>query len=220
MSDELIKAVSEIEEDEALRLVKKRIGEGYNPLDILKDCQTAMNIVGERYQSGEYFLTELMMSGEILQSISDILKPVLQEQTDSSMEENSQKGVIVLGTVRGDIHDIGKDIVGFMLEVNGFKVHDLGIDVNESKFIEAVRDYKPQVLALSGFLTLAYDSMKVTVEALAKAHLRDTVKIMIGGGSQIGENVRNYVGADAFGKTAVEAVRLAKQWTSSEQAPE
>jgi methanogenic corrinoid protein MtbC1 len=128
--------------------------------------------------------------------------------------------VIVLGTVRGDIHDIGKDIVGFMLEVNGFKVHDLGIDVNESKFIEAVRDYKPQVLALSGFLTLAYDSMKVTVEALAKAHLRDTVKIMIGGGSQIGENVRNYVGADAFGKTAVEAVRLAKQWTSSEQAPE
>jgi methanogenic corrinoid protein MtbC1 len=220
MSDELIKAVSEIEEDEALRLVKKRIGEGYNPLDILKDCQTAMNIVGERYQSGEYFLTELMMSGEILQSISDILKPVLQEQTDSSMEENSQKGVIVLGTVRGDIHDIGKDIVGFMLEVNGFKVHDLGIHVNESKFIEAVRDYKPQVLALSGFLTLAYDSMKVTVEALAKAHLRDTVKIMIGGGSQIGENVRNYVGADAFGKTAVEAVRLAKQWTSSEQAPE
>jgi methanogenic corrinoid protein MtbC1 len=216
MSDELIKAVSEIEEDEALRLVKKGLGEGYNPLDILKDCQTAMNIVGERYQSGEYFLTELMMSGEILQSISDILKPVLQEQTDSSMEENSQKGVIVLGTVRGDIHDIGKDIVGFMLEVNGFEVHDLGIDVNESKFIEAVRDYKPQVLALSGFLTLAYDSMKVTVEALSKAHLRGTVKIMIGGGSQIGENVRNYIGADAFGKTAVEAVRLAKQWTSSE----
>lgn len=216
MSDELIKAISEIEEDEALRLVHKELGEGQKALDILKDCQTAMNIVGERYQSGEYFLTELMMSGEILQSISDILKPVLQEQTESSVEDTSKKGVIVLGTVRGDIHDIGKDIVGFMLEVNGFEVHDLGIDVNESKFIEAVRDYKPQVLALSGFLTLAYDSMKETVKALTEAHLRNTVKIMIGGGSQIGENVRNYVGADAFGKTAVEAVRLARQWTSSE----
>jgi len=175
-----------------------------------------MNIVGERYESGEYFLTELMMSGEILQSISDILKPVLQEQTDSSAGDKGQKGLIVLGTVRGDIHDIGKDIVGFMLEVNGFEVYDLGIDVHESKFIEAVRDYKPQVLALSGFLTLAYDSMKATVEALSKADLRDSVKIMIGGGSQIGENVKNYVSADAFGKTAIEAVRFAKQWITSE----
>jgi methanogenic corrinoid protein MtbC1 len=210
MSKDLVRAVSEIQEDEALRLVNEAIEKGEDPLNILKDCQKAMNIVGERYESREYFLPELVMSGELLQEISDILKPVMK--AGSPAEEGGQSGRIVLGTVRGDIHDIGKDIVGFMLEVNGFEVHDLGVDVPEEKFIEAVKEVKPQVLALSGFLTLAYDSMKSTVETLKKAGLRDEVKIMIGGGSQIGEKVKDYVNADAYGINAVEAVRLAKQW--------
>jgi len=210
MNKDLVKAVSEIQEDEALRLVNEAIEKGEKPLDILADCQKAMNIVGERYESREYFLPELVMSGELLQEISDILKPVMQ--AESSGEGDSKRGRIVLGTARGDIHDIGKDIVGFMLEVNGFEVHDLGVDVPEERFVEAVKEVKPQVLALSGFLTLAYDSMKSTVEALKKAGLRDEVKIMIGGGSQIGEKVKDYVAADAYGINAVEAVRLAKQW--------
>ncbi len=211
MSKDLVKAVSEIQEDEALRLAQEAIEKGEDPLNILKDCQKAMNIVGERYESGEYFLPELIMSGEILQEISDILKPAMQ--AGSSGEEGGQRGRIVLGTVRGDIHDIGKDIVGFMLDVNGFEVHDLGVDVPEEKFVEAVKEVKPQIVALSGFLTLAYDSMKSTVETLKKAGLRDEVKIMIGGGSQIGERVKDYIAADAYGINAVEAVRLAKQWT-------
>jgi methanogenic corrinoid protein MtbC1 len=208
MSEDLVKAMSEIREDDAIRLVNEAIAKGVNPLNILKDCQEAMNIVGERYEKGEYYLPELMMSGEILQTISDIVKPVMQSNNSG---ESSKKGRIVLGTVAGDIHDIGKDIVGFMLDVNGFEVYDLGVDVPQEKFVEKVNEVKPQVVALSGFLTVAYDAMKSTVEALKKAGLRDGVKIMIGGG-QMTEMVKEYVTADAFGLDAVAAVRLAKQW--------
>ena len=208
MSEDLVKAMSEINEDEALRLVNEAIARGEDPLNILNDCQEAMNIVGERYEKGEYYLPELMMSGEILQSISDIVKPVMQAE-DSG--ESRKKGRIVLGTVSGDIHDIGKDIVGFMLDVNGFEVYDLGVDVPEEKFVAKVKEVKPQVVALSGFLTVAYDAMKSTVEALKKAGLRYGVKVMIGGG-QMTEMVREHVAADAFGMDAVAAVRLAQQW--------
>jgi len=209
VSQELVKAISEINEDEAIRLVNEAIEKGEKPLDILADCQKAMNIVGERYENGEYYLPELVMSGEVLQTISDILKPLMQ--ADSANEEGNQKGRIVLGTVRGDIHDIGKDIVGFMLDVNGFEVYDLDMDVPEEKFVEKVKVVKPQIVALSRFLTLAYDSMKSTVEALTKEGLRDSVKIMICSG-QMTDRVKDHVTADAFGMDAVAAVKLAKQW--------
>lgn len=212
MSKELVKAISEIREDDALRLVEAAVKKGGNLDSILKDCQEAMNIVGERYEKGEYFLPELIMSGEMLKSISDLVKPKLA--SSKAKGGAAKKGKIVLGTVKGDIHDIGKDIVGFMLDVNGFEVHDLGVDVPEAKFVDAVKKDKPQIVALSGFLTLAYDSMKTTVEALNKAGLRKNVKIMIGGG-QITEMVKDYVKADAFGMDAVAAVRLAKQWTGA-----
>jgi methanogenic corrinoid protein MtbC1 len=208
MSEDLVKAMSEIREDDAIRLVNEAIEKGVDPLSILEDCQEAMNIVGERYEKGEYYLPELMMSGEILQTISDIVKPVMQ---GGNSGESSKKGRIVLGTVAGDIHDIGKDIVGFMLDVNGFEVFDLGVDVPKEKFVEKVKEVKPQVVALSGFLTVAYDAMKSTVEALKKAGLRDGLKVMIGGG-QMTEMVKEYVTADAFGLDAVAAVRLAKEW--------
>ena len=164
MSKDLVKAISEIQEDEALRLAQEAIDRGEDPYSILSDCQEAMNIVGERYERSEYFLPELVMSGEMLKDISDIIKPKMQAENVAESGD-SRKAKIVLGTVRGDIHDIGKDIVGFMLDVNGFEVHDLGVNVPEEKFVEAVKEVKPQVLALSGFLTLAYDSMKSTVEA-------------------------------------------------------
>ena len=212
MSEDLVKAMSEIHEDDAIRLVNEAIEKGVDPLSILEDCQEAMNIVGERYEKGEYYLPELMMSGEILQTISDIVKPVMQ---GGNSGESSKKGRIVLGTVAGDIHDIGKDIVGFMLDVNGFEVFDLGVDVPKEKFVEKVKEVKPQVVALSGFLTVAYDAMKSTVEALKKAGLRDGLKVMIGGG-QMTEMVKEYVTADAFGLDAVAAVRLAKQWIPAE----
>lgn len=213
MGKELVKAISEIQEDEALRLVEEAVEKGTDLEGILKDCQEAMNIVGQRYEKGDYFLPELIMSGEMLKKISDMVKPKLSA-TSAAKSSGAKKAGVVLGTVRGDIHDIGKDIVGFMLDVNGFEVHDLGVDVPEEKFVEAVKKEKPQVVALSGFLTLAYDSMKSTVEALEKAGLRKNVKIMIGGG-QITEMVKTYVKADAFGMDAVSAVKLAKQWTGA-----
>lgn len=213
MSAALVKAISEMKEDEALRLVEAAIKKGGDLNSVLEDCQKAMAIVGQRYENGEYFLPELIMSGEMLKKITELVKPKLGKSAAKS-GKSAAKAKIVLGTVRGDIHDIGKDIVGFMLDVNGFEVNDLGVDVPEAKFVEAVKKDKPQIVALSGFLTLAYDSMKSTVEALNKAGLRKGVKIMIGGG-QITERVKDYVRADAFGLDAVAAVRLAKEWTGA-----
>jgi methanogenic corrinoid protein MtbC1 len=124
--------------------------------------------------------------------------------------ESKKLGTVVLGTVRGDIHDIGKDIVGFMLEVNGFAVHDLGIDQPEEVFVAAVKEHKPQVLALSGFLSIAFDSMKSTIEQVEAAGLREGLRVIIGGG-QMDDTVRKYTGADAYGDDAMAAVAFAKE---------
>jgi methanogenic corrinoid protein MtbC1 len=151
-------------------------------------------------------LPELMLAGEMMNEIMAVIKPGLAESTT---EEHL--GKVVIGTVEGDIHDIGKDIVSFMLNVNGFDVLDLGVDVPAEKFTEAIKDFQPQVVGLSGFLTLTYDVMKDTIEAIKAAGLRDGVKIMIGGG-QMDDQVRAHTGADAYGKNAMAAVKLAKDW--------
>jgi methanogenic corrinoid protein MtbC1 len=142
----------------------------------------------------------------MMNQITDIVKPEL-----AKLPEIKRQGKVVIGTVEGDIHDIGKNIVTFMLDVNGFEVLDLGVDVSPQKFVEAIRDFQPQVVGLSGFLTLAFDVMKETVEAIETAGLRDEVKIMIGGG-QVNEEIRKYAGADAWGRDAMAAVSLAKNW--------
>ena len=207
---QLVTALAEMDEDTAVRLVQDMINRGDDPGEVLASCQEAMHIVGERYEKGEYFLSELIMSGEMLRKVSDIIKPKLLAK-EAAGAGSARRGKVVLGTVRGDIHDIGKDIVGFMLDVNGFEVHDLGVDVPEERFVKAVQEVRPSVLALSGFLTVAYDSMKSTVQALKNAGLRDKVKIMIGGG-QITDMVLRYTAADAFGTDAIAAVRLASEW--------
>src|SRR3989304_6068815 len=180
MAKELVMAIAEIREDDALRMVEDLVKKGGDLEGVLRDCQEAMNIVGEAYEKGDYFLPELIMSGEVLKKISDIVKPRLAG--GGAATGAAKKGKVVLGTVKGDIHDIGKDIVAFMLDVNGFEVHDLGVDVPEEQFVKAIQEIEPEVVGLSGFLTLAYDSMKTTVEAISRAGLRHKVKIMIGGG--------------------------------------
>jgi len=206
MSQKLIDAIADMREDEALELVTKMAERGVEPLSILNDVKAAMDVIGQRYEEGDYFLPELVMAGEIMNQVMVMIKPALAE----SMEEE-HLGKVVIGTVKGDIHDIGKDIVSFMLKVGGYNVLDLGVDVPAQKFVQAIREFQPQVVALSGFLTLAFDQMKATVEAIEKAGLRDRVKIMIGGG-QIDEAVREYTGADAYGKDAIVAVKLANSW--------
>lgn len=214
-TDQLRDAIAEMREDEALDLTKEFMAAGGDPQAVLETCRQALEIVGKRFEAGEYFLPELVLAGEMFREIGEIVKPALATK---STGQAKSAGTVVIGTVHGDLHDIGKNIVCFMLEVNGYKVVDLGIDVPVEKFVETVRELHPPVLGLSGFLTLAFDSMKETVEALGKAGLRDKMKIMIGGG-QIDEAVRAYTGADAFGRNAMAAVNLCRQWIKpAEQA--
>jgi 5-methyltetrahydrofolate--homocysteine methyltransferase len=175
---------------------------------VLELCRNAMDIVGKRFQAGEYFLPELVLAGEMLDKIGAIAKPLIQQAPG---ESPSKLGRVLIGTVHGDLHDIGKNIVTFMLDINGFEVRDIGIDVPVQTFIDEVKSFKPAVLGLSGFLTLAFDSMKETIEAIEAAGLRKDLKIMVGGG-QIDDAVRSYTGADAFGTTAITAVSLCKDW--------
>lgn len=206
MSEELVKAIVEMDEDTALALANQSVSEGVDPMSILEDCRVAMGEVGKRFEAGEYYIPELILAGEMLKSISDTVRPLIGQTSASA-----RKGKILLGTVKGDIHDIAKDIVGFMLDVNGYDVKDLGVDVTYEKFVEEVRDFQPDIVALSGFLTLAYSSMKETVDAIKAAGLRDQVKIMIGGGT-IDEQVCKYTGADGWGIDAMRAVELANNW--------
>ncbi len=165
-----------------------------------------METVGKRFADGTYFLPELIYSGEILKGVSEIVKPKLKKEV-----KTAKKGKVIVGTVAGDIHDIGKDIVVFMLDVNGYEVFDLGVDVPAQKFVDKIKETNAPVVALSGFLTLAFDSMKETVDAIKKAGLRSKVKIMIGGG-QIDEEIQKYTSADAYGRDAMAAVALANGW--------
>ncbi|MFC1868462.1 B12-binding domain-containing protein [Thermodesulfobacteriota bacterium] len=207
MSDKLVDAIANMKEEEALGLAREIYEGGEDPLKILDACREAMEIVGKRFEVGEYFLPELIMAGEMLKEIAEIVKPGLQKEEG----KKDSLGKVLIATVEGDLHDIGKDIVTFMLEVNKFEVRDLGIDVPAQKIVDEVKDFQPQVVGLSGFLTLAFDAMKNTVEALEAAGLRNNLKVMIGGG-QVDDNIREYTGADAYGTDAMAAVALSRKW--------
>ena len=209
MAGDLSTLLADLKEDEALKVTKERLDSGDDPMKILEDSRKGMEIVGQRFSSGEYFIPDLIYSGEILKEISEIVKPKI-----SGNLQTKKASKFLLATVAGDIHDIGKDIVGFMMDISGFEVIDLGIDVPKEKIVEAIKENKPQIVGLSGFLTLAFDSMKETIDAIKAAGLRDNVKIMIGGG-QIDEEVRRYTGADAYRPDAVSAVALAKEWVAA-----
>jgi len=205
MTQKLIDAITEMREDDAVAITNELLGGGSSPADILNACKDAMDVIGKRFEDGEAFIPELMLAGELMTAITAILKPRMAEEASGE-----KRGKIVLGTVQGDIHDIAKDIVGFMLDLNGFEVTDLGVDVPPEKFVETVKETGARIVGLSGFLTLAFDPMKDTVAAIKTAGLND-VKIMIGGG-QVDENIRQYTGADAYGKDAMAAVAIAKDW--------
>ncbi len=206
MNEKLIALMADMMEEEALETVHALIKRGADPVDILDDARRAMDLVGKRFETGEYSIPYLMMAGEILKEVSEIVKPLLEKE-----ETYLKKGRVLIGTVAGDIHDIGKDIVAFMLDVNGYDVLDIGIDVPIQVFVEKIKEFRPQVIGLSGFLSVAFDSMKKTVEALEKAGLRHGRKIMIGGG-QMDDEISRHVRADAYGKDAVAAVNLCRQW--------
>lgn len=198
--------VSELDEPGALLFVEQALSHQVAPAVILEQARDGMTRVGEKFAQGEYFVPELIFSGEILRQIVQMLEPHLRE---SGTRPSAPR--IVLGTVAGDIHDIGKNLVKFMLDVSGFGVLDLGTDVPVQRFVDSVRESGASVIALSGFLTLAFSSMKTTTDALREAGLRDKVHIMVGGG-QVDERICRYVGADAWGTNAMDAVKYAKIW--------
>ena len=210
MTESLVNALADLKEKEALKMAEDRLAAGEDPMAILGDARQAMGIVGERFGNYEYFIPDLIYSGEILRQISEMVKPKLVKAADAK-----RLGKVIMGTVAGDIHDIGKDIVVFMLDVSGFEVYDLGVDVPAQQFVDKIQETNAGIVGLSGFLTLAFDSMKETVEAIKVAGLRDEVKIMIGGG-QINEEVRKYTDADAYGQDAMVGVTLAKKWVGGE----
>ncbi len=206
---QLIEWLADMDEDRAVARAKKMLlEEGCNPIRVLDICRAAMDIVGKRFEDGEYFLPELVLAGEMLDNIGAVAKPLITQGNGGGA---AKLGKVLIGTVHGDLHDIGKNIVTFMLDINGFEVKDIGVDVPIDTFIEEINAYQPDIVGLSGFLTLAFDSMKETIAAFGAAGIRDRFKVMIGGG-QIDETVRAYTGADAFGVNAVEAVALSKSW--------
>jgi len=204
--EDLVTLLSELKEQDALRATEKRLNAGEDALKILDDTKKAMQIVGRRFSEGKYFIPDLVYSGKILERITEMIKPKL-----SRSPAGEHLGKFIIGTVAGDLHDIGKNLVAFMLDVNGFDVYDLGVDVAPEAFVDKIREVEPEIVGLSGFLTSVYQVMKDTVDAIEAAGLRDRVKIVIGGGV-MDEEVRRFCGADAYRPDAMAAVDLAKEW--------
>jgi methanogenic corrinoid protein MtbC1 len=203
-NEQLVNATADLDENRVHSLVQEGLSAGVNPSDLLDDCRAGLGIVGRRFESGDYFLSDLMMAGEIFRSAA----AVLGAQGGSS---GPTKGVVIVGTVEGDIHDIGKDLVVTMLRAANYEVEDLGVDVPPATFVQKVRELHAPVVGMSGLITISFDSMKQVVTELEAEGLRDQVKVMIGGGP-VTERVRRYVGADGFGEDAQAAVSFADQW--------
>ncbi len=172
---------------------------------VIATCQKGMEIVGGLFDKGEYFVGDLIFAGELLNGVIDVLKPLIGSDTAEKI------GTIVLGTVEGDLHDIGKNIFKCMAEAAGFEVHDLGIDVSVDEFVDKIKEVKPQIVGMSGVLTLAIDSMKNTIDELKDAGLRDDIKVIIGGNPVTKENCE-FIGADAFTTNAAEGIRICQEW--------
>ncbi|MFW9801584.1 MAG: B12-binding domain-containing protein [Candidatus Thorarchaeota archaeon] len=203
--NELTEALAELEETTVQEMVEKQIAEGRNPLKILEALKEGMDIVGKRFSENEYFLVELVMSAEIFNKALEVLEPKLLET-----QSGEEKGKVVIGTVKGDIHYIGKNLVVAFLKSNGFEVYDLGEDVEPEKFVDKLKETGATILALSGLITTTHDVMRETVDALKAAGIRDKVSVMIGG-CDVNQEVVDQTGADAFGRDAVSAVEVAKK---------
>ncbi|AFM40238.1 putative cobalamin binding protein [Desulfosporosinus acidiphilus SJ4] len=202
LTDELSKAIAELEEQQVADLVKERLAKGVTPLEIVNSLQQGMAEAGVRFETGEYFLGELIMCGEIMQDSMVVLEPLL---TGSNAE---YKGNIVMGTVKGDIHDLGKNIVVMLLKGSGYNVIDLGVDVPKEKFIEAIKEFKAPLVGMSVLLTGCQESMKETIEAIRAAGLDCIILI---GGNYIDEVVKDYVGADFSAQAATDGVKIAEE---------
>jgi 5-methyltetrahydrofolate--homocysteine methyltransferase len=200
----LIAHVADLNEEEALAIVRERLEHEENPFSVVEDCREGLRIVGERYEKREYYLAGLIMAGEIFQEIMDLIGPIIAEKI-----KGSSLGTILVGTVAGDIHNIGKNILVMLLTSYGFTVHDLGVDVPPEEFLGQAIKVKPDIIALSGLLTSSYESMKETIQLL-KGHENPSIAsipVVVGGGT-MDQQVSQYVGAEYWANDAMVGVRL------------
>ena len=207
----LTKAVGDLDEEDVMSKLEAFVAENPSHEEAQKAvaaCQSGMAIVGDLFEQGEYFVGDLIFAGELMTQSMDILKPVIGSGGEA------KAGKIVLATVEGDLHDIGKNIFRSMAEAAGFEIHDLGIDQKPEAFIQKIKEVQPEIVGMSGVLTLALESMKKTVEKLQEAGLRDTVKIIIGGNPVTVEACK-YIGADAFTTSAAEGVKICQAWVNN-----
>ncbi|MDA8211783.1 MAG: cobalamin-dependent protein [Clostridia bacterium] len=204
---ELTQAFINLDEEKVYGLVQKKIAAGEDPVGIIKECNEGMTEIGKLFEQNEYFLSELIMSGEIFKSIMAKLEPMLG---DVQQENEPSKGTVVIGTVKEDIHDIGKDIVVSMLRGTGYEVVDLGVDVPADKFVAAAKETGAKLVGLSCLLNFTFPELKKVVDELDAAGLRDTVKVAIGG-APCNEEVRKFAGADYYAKDAAAAVSICKE---------
>jgi methanogenic corrinoid protein MtbC1 len=198
MPQELSAALVGLQRDKVVGLVESRIAAGEEPLAILEECRQGMSLVGERFQAGEYYLAELLLSAEIFKTAAALLAPHLTHASEPA-------GTVVLATMQGDIHDLGKNIFATLLRAHAFEVHDLGVNVAPLLLVEKVKELRPHFVGLSALLTTTFPSMKQTTDMLRDAGLRDELKLLIGGGVTTAA-LKEYVGADFQTTDAIEGV--------------
>lgn len=209
---DLVAAIVDMQEDAAMSLTRKYLEAGASARGIFNCYQEALEEIGKRYEKQLYFIPELIMSGEMMKAGAEVLKPYLaRQEAETGASDRKKLGKVLMATVQGDIHDIGKNIASMLFELNGMDVRDIGVDVPAERIISEAVAFGADVIGLSGLLTLAFDPMKSVVDTLKEKGLRDKVKVIIGGG-QMDEQVCKYVGADAFVTDAVVGIHHVKGW--------
>ena len=200
-------AIGKLDSEERVKtLLSAALSQGFSASEIVeKGVRKGLQTVGEKYEAGEYFLSELLYAGSLVEGLLRTLKPRMRDQ------ELERKGVIVLGTVRGDIHDIGKNIFKMLADSSGFEVHDLGVDVDPAAFVDEVKKSTPDVLGLSALLTTTLVEMKNTVEVVRRAGVKSNLKILLGGNA-VKKEFASQIGADAGVLDAVEGLEICKRW--------
>ncbi len=207
----LAEAMAKLEKDSVIKIVSQELKSGKDPLEIIEELRKGMEIVGEEFEKLERFLMDLIWASEIFKDAASLIMPKIKEK----MKDIPVKGKVVIGTVKGDIHDIGKNLVMALLECAGFEVLDLGVDIAPEVFVEKIKEHKPQIVGMSGLLTASIDVMQETIEAIEKAGLRKELKIVVGGGVVGDQWTKGKVKADATVTSAVEGVKLAEEYVEA-----
>ncbi len=205
----IIESVEQLNEEKVVQLASEVLNEGLGPVDVLELINEGMNRVGKLYESKEYYIADLIMAGIIFKEVLELDK--MNEHFHSRKHKKIAK--VILGTIKGDIHDIGKDIFRGMLETSSFEVIDLGVDVPKEVFIKKVMDYQPDIVGISGVLTSTLEAMKEVIEGLDETGLRDKVKIIVGG-NHLNEDACKYIGADGFANDASVGVKVCREWVN------